>query len=138
MKKTNWRLDNKGQLYIDGKHIPLPYDIAYRTRDEPKVYQYQDKLVVVLSTVKRNGILLPKEQHPQRGEKDFACNAYCLDAKGNTLWRNEALRKINFCTGLGVYKGQPFLKFDHDQGVYVNIETGKLLRETDDPPAPVW
>ena len=138
MNNINWTVDKKGQLYIDGKHIPLPYDIGYRTREEPDVYQYENKLVVVLSYVNRNGVLLPKGHHPSRGDKDFACNAYCLDAEGDVLWRNEALRKVNYCIGFGVYKGKPFLSFDHDQGAYVDMETGKLLREPHHPPAPIW
>ena len=136
--KTSWTVNENKQLYIGTRHIQLPYDVYHVRGGEPKVYQYEDKLVVVLSTSEQNGVFLPKEKRPQRGDKAVACNAYCLDAEGNVMWRNEALRKVNFCIEFGIRKGVPTLYFDHDQYCSVDMETGKLLREPYHPPAPVW
>ncbi len=132
-----WKVE-QGKLYVDGKYVPFDYDIG-RFKPGSEIYPIEDKLLVVLSTAERNGVLLPLEKQPKRGDIDYARNAYCVDLRGNILWRGEALRLINTYAGFNIKSPSNVIAiFDHGQQCEIDMETGKLKRKPNDPPASEW
>lgn len=125
-----WKVE-EGKLYVNSKHVPFDYDIGM-FKPGPEIYPVQDKLLVVLSTAKRGMALLAEEEIAKPGDIDYARNAYCVDQKGNILWRGEALRPLNKYVGFNIKSPSNVVAlFDHEQHCEINIENGRLKRTPD-------